>query len=487
MAAPLKFGEWRPDASDINGTHSNVIQNVLPRSDGYGPVKSVEEMTEALPSPCRGYFFARKADGSIQIFAGTATRLYTLDNTTFAWADISKDGAAYPALDATAQWQFCQFNNFIIAVQANTVPQVYDITSSTAFADLGGNPPQAAYIAVINRFVVLSGLASYPYRIQWSGLNAATTWTSGVNSSDYQDLPDGGRTKGVVGGELGIIMQDSAIRRMIFSAGSSTIFQIDRLGRDIGAIAPYTVVNASERIFFLSAKGFMQIDAEGALTTIGKERVDRTFFADYDETQSHLVMGAVHPTENIVFFTYKSKASSDDTAFDRLLAYDYLLDRWTPIAMSGQFLSSLARPGITLEGLDSVGDLDALSYPLDNFSAATLAQISIVTPDNRLGYFTGPNLEARLGCSEQSAIAQRIFVRGFHPITDAPDVFGKVGKRENLKTASVFTPESRLNAQGFVPLRASTRYARAQIRIPAGTDWTFATAIVPDYVQEGKR
>ena len=45
------------------------------------------------------------------------------------------------------------------------------------------------YVAVVGRFVVLSGLLSTPYRIQWSGLNAITTWTSGVNSSDFQDEP----------------------------------------------------------------------------------------------------------------------------------------------------------------------------------------------------------------------------------------------------------------------------------------------------------
>ena len=57
------------------------------------------------------------------------------------------------------------------------MPQVFDLTSSSAFADLGGSPPQARYIAMVGRFVVLSGLLSTPYRIQWSGLNATTTWT----------------------------------------------------------------------------------------------------------------------------------------------------------------------------------------------------------------------------------------------------------------------------------------------------------------------
>ena len=63
--------------------------------------------------------------------------------------------------------------------QANAVLQVFDLSSSSAFADAAGTPPQAAYVSVVGRFLVLSGLLSTPYRIQWSGLNsfnASTSW-----------------------------------------------------------------------------------------------------------------------------------------------------------------------------------------------------------------------------------------------------------------------------------------------------------------------
>src|SRR5262249_12131369 len=133
----------------------------------------------------------------------------------------------YSALPASDHWQFVQFGNFVIAVQVNAPPQVFDLTSSAAFADLGGSPPQARCAAVVGRFVVLSGLSSTPYRIQWSGLNATTTWTSGVNSSDFQDLPDGGIVRGVAGGEYGVIFQETAMRRMIYAPGSPVIFNIE--------------------------------------------------------------------------------------------------------------------------------------------------------------------------------------------------------------------------------------------------------------------
>jgi hypothetical protein len=180
----LPFGEWKPDLTNFAGDTSQLVQNVVPRADGYGPWRAFAAFTSTLPAACRGAFCARKSDGTVTIFAGTAAaRLYKLDNTTLAWSDVSKSGSAYSALPSSDHWQFAQFGDFVIAVQANTVPQVFDISSGSAFADLGGSPPQARYVTVVGRFLMLSGLLSTPFRIQWSGLNAVTTWTPGTKAS----------------------------------------------------------------------------------------------------------------------------------------------------------------------------------------------------------------------------------------------------------------------------------------------------------------
>ena len=121
---------------------------------------SVSPYSQALPGACRGYFYARNADQSVTVFAATASKIYKLNNTDFSWTDVSKAGGSYTAAGNGEQWQFAQFNNFVIAAQINTVLQVFDLTSSSAFADLGGSPPPARYVAVVNRFVVLSGTVS---------------------------------------------------------------------------------------------------------------------------------------------------------------------------------------------------------------------------------------------------------------------------------------------------------------------------------------
>ena len=237
----LAYGDYRPDVSDYEGQATRNILNVIPRGDGYGPFPDFSAYTSALPDVCRGAFYALKSDGAVVVFAGTATKLYKLNNTNYGWTDVSKGGSSYSPLSSTEQWQFAQTGNLVFATQANSVLQVFDLSSATAFVDALGSPPQAAYISVVGRFLVLSGLLSTPYRIQWSGLdsfNGSDSWTSGINSSDFQDFPDGGIVRGVAGGEAGIVFQDQAIRRMSYVPGSPIIFQIDRITQDKGLFAP---------------------------------------------------------------------------------------------------------------------------------------------------------------------------------------------------------------------------------------------------------
>jgi hypothetical protein len=351
----LKYAQYKPDVSDYEGDATRNILNVIPRGDGYGPFPSFSGYTFALPGPCRGAFYALNTnDGTVTVFAGTSTRLYQLNNTTYTWTDVSAGGADYVALSSTAQWQFAQFGSKVFATQANVPLQVFTLGSSTAFAAATGSPPQAAYIAVVGRFLVLSGLPNTPYRIQWSGLDDPTNWISGSNSSDFQDFPDGGFVRGVAGGDQsGVIFQDQAIRRMAFVPGSPIIFQIDRISQGVGLYAPYSIVRAGEKIFYYSTQGFQKIEPGGIPEPIGRERVDTTFGNDLDKASLQLFMGASDPRTTRVYWAYKSAAGLTGL-YDKILGYDSTLDQFFQISDSGEYLLGLSQSGITLEALDAI-------------------------------------------------------------------------------------------------------------------------------------
>lgn len=349
--------DYAPDQVGIGVPTSGTMSGCVPRADGYGPFKSLVEFSQALPANCRGYFFARKSDGSIAAFAGTSTDLYLLNNTTFVWDRVSKGGVSYAALVATDNWRFGQFNDLVIAVQANTVPQKYTLSGGGNFADLGGSPPQASHIAIINRFVVLTGLLASARRIQWCDLDGPETWTAGVGFADFQDLPDGGTVHGICGGDVyGAVFQDESIRSLTYAPGSAVTFQITRISTQDTLYAQYSTVEVNGRIFFISAQGIKVIDPGGYPRPIGKERVDRYFFDNVDAGNLQLVQGVADPQATRVYFSFKSK-QGDAGKFDTVLCFDWGISqdgKWTVLPLSGQYLASLARPGLTLEALDAI-------------------------------------------------------------------------------------------------------------------------------------
>jgi hypothetical protein len=164
--ALLRFAEYKPDISDYEGSSTKSILNVVPKADGYGPFADFAGFTQSLPAACRGGFYALNADGSVTIFAATATKLYRLDNTTFAWVDVSLGGGSYATVSATAQWKFATWcSQRRRTFYCKCSPSERRPRSGNAL----GSPPQAAYISVVGQFLVLSGLLSQPFRIQWSG------------------------------------------------------------------------------------------------------------------------------------------------------------------------------------------------------------------------------------------------------------------------------------------------------------------------------
>jgi hypothetical protein len=91
----------------------------------------------------------------------------------------------------------------------------------------------------------------------------------------------------------------------------------------------------------------------GAPTAIGKEKCDRFFFGDVDRSNLQLIIGASDPTATRVYWAYKSQAGQAGL-FDKVLAYDWAMQRWSLLLGSGEWLASLSKPGLTLEQLDAI-------------------------------------------------------------------------------------------------------------------------------------
>lgn len=482
------FGSWQPDVASIDTQNSSYVHNVIPNASGYGPLKDLLAFADALPARCLGLFGVLDDDNASHVFAGTSTKLYKLNSTTRAWEDVTRASGGNYSVGDREFWSFALFGQNVIAVTDANAPQLYTLGSSADFAALGGTPPQARHVSVVGDFVVLSGLSANPNRIHWSGLNDITQWTPGTNSCDYQDFPDGGYTVNLASGEFGLVFQDTAIRRMVFNPVSDTIFDFSRISEDRGLFMPYSLVRLHSVSFFYSSDGFYRIDGAGALTPIGENRIDQTVRENADLTKPRYMIGQADPQSGRIYWAYKSSGNTNENYLDKLLIYDWQRNQWAQGSINLEYIAASSPLSATLENLDTLGSIDAITLSFDLFQATPEMKLTGVGTDHAPGYFDGDSLEATLDLPEAAiGNAQNMIVRSVAPVSDAATAYIKVGKRQHLNEAISYSDETAISARGYAPQRVNGRFLTGRLRIPAGTVWTYARGLDVDAISGGLR
>jgi hypothetical protein len=348
----IQFKDWLPDQPSILDSVSEA-NNVTPLAVGYGPFKSAVNYSGAAAEALNNCF-AAKVDNDVAVFAGGNTKLFKLDNDNLSLVDESKAGG----YTGTNRWQFLQFGSLAIASNGSEKIQAFDVNSSTAFADASSDAPIAKYITVVRDFVVAAniGAGTIPNKVQWSGINDASTWTATATSqSDFQLLPDGGDINGLVGGEFGIVFLEKAIVRMSY-IGTPLIFQFDTISRNVGCIEGNSIAQYSGTAYFLSDDGFYATNGQ-TLNGIGSEKVDRYFFANANIGDIDSISAAVDPERNLVIWNYGNVSGGRS-----LLIYNFETQKWCEADTDVNYLSTLATSGTTLDGLDSAYNVTAGAF-----------------------------------------------------------------------------------------------------------------------------
>lgn len=488
----VPFGEWAPDIANLNAKVAENVLNVLCSANGYIPMPDLAPFSDALGETPTGGFTARDDSGQVTIFIGTLTKLWKLNNTTLAWDDISQTGVTY-ASTPTERWSFAQFGLYVVATDGNDNVQVYQLGTSTEFADLGGGPPKAKFVSVCGDFLMLSGLTSNPGRIHWSELNNITGWTPGTNSCDYQDFPDGGPVYGVTPGTNPWIIQRHAIRAGTFVPGSEIIFSFQKIHDKRGAAAPYSICTRGDITFFADSGGFFQLfHGDGSIAPIGFEKVDRTVFTTIDGATLFDIVGEIDPFYSRVYFAVRYLSTS--SAFDRLIVYDWNLKRWTQVGGTFSILFPLASGtiGYTLDNLsDLTGySLDELPYSLDSQVWQGGAPVMAAMDDsNVLGFFAGAPAEATIETQEMGDTSgQMLLVKSILPVVDTNDVAVRVGCRNRRGDSYVWSGEASPSTNtGIIRKKCRARFHKFRMKVPAGVSWKAAQGLDVTSMASGMR
>lgn len=487
----IAFGSWNPDAYDLNSPLAGEASGVLPGANSYHPWPSLQAFSAALGTVANGAFLARTVGGSYSVFAGTTTKLYKFASAT-SWSDFS--GTTY-AVPADSHWSMTQFGQTLIAVNGPSAdaPQSVDVDGGSAFADLTGSPPKAALVKTVGDYVMLGRTANYPTGVEWSGLNDATFWTHGTRSSDYQNFPDGGFVTGITPLEVGLIFQENAIRRFA-ATPDRAIFNFVKVEDTQGCIAPDSLATVNGTAYFLSRSGFRSCGPGSGYipAPIGLEVVDRWFQDSINLGRLPVIYGVADPLRPRVFFLAPA-AGSTAAQLTILMCYDILLKRWTHTTISASLIFAGATPGYTLEGLDALyPNLDTMPVSLDSPTlTGGTPYLAAFDSAFKLAFFNGTNQAAIVQTNEFQAMpGKRAFVSGFRPIGDAMNVTGRVAVRERPQATAAWGASGTVNAQGMVPVRASSRLHRVELAVAAGEAWSHLQGVdfqEGDVVEDGQR
>lgn len=480
----VPFQRFRPDQSRFSSEASNLIQNCKPTKDGWAPIKTLTGLGTALPSEPRGGISVKADDGTWQIFAGTATNLYRYNSSTYAPVEISRATDDYDLLDGE-YWTFFRFGNYVIATaEGSDYPQYVDLNTSNDFANLTNATFEARTGFVVGDFVVFCQIDGNRRKMKWSGVNNPFFWTKAQRGSDEQELPDGGDIQGGISQALnGLVMQESAIRRMVFDPGSGLAFRFEVLDPERGVLAPRSIVNVGPNQYaYLSKDGFYW---GPEARPIGAERVDRWFFANCDSDYYGLVSGVADPFEKIVWWRFR-----DANGMHHLLGFDWQLDEWFYSNNNAVELLPAATVGYTLEDLDAFGSLETLPYSLDSrFWRGGIPGFAGFTSDYKFGFFDGPNQEATITTEHKALRWPRRAVTGrIRVLVDSDNATCAVAAKETQNgTLSFGSDLSRQTGQSFINSRVSGRWHQFKVKLPAGDTWSNAVGIDIEHTDGGER
>jgi hypothetical protein len=440
----IQFGEWLPDQPRF-GNPCITATNVIPTENGYGPFPSATSVSDALADECKGVISFRRVDGQREVFAGTATNLYRKNGNL--WTDVTPT-AGY---SNTVTWRFAVYGERLVATNGIDNPQKFDLATDSEFSDLT-NAPAHKYPIVVGDVLVALGLTDGSgNEVAFSAVNNSESWTTATGGG-AQSIADGGPVAGGVGGEVGIILQESQVLLMNF-VGGDLRFTFERVEGAIGCIDASSIVSYKGGVFYLSSEGFQFFDRVSS-NNISSGKVTDYFFDNFAVTEriaplstttytritsegdtrvvnlGDSVQGALDPVNSCVLWSYPAETGT------MIIGYNYRLGRWFESDAAVYMLHTHITPS---------------GYLLAGFNAS----------DN-LANFSGTPLTAVLSTGDLAITPGRSsFIDSVYGIVDsAHDI--TIGKKVDMADTESTTSGSS-NSRGKVSIRSNGKYHRIQI------------------------
>ena len=482
-AFPIQFGEWLPDQADKDNPGVVEARNVYPSSGGYTKFETPLGSGDVTTETVMGAAMFVQTNNSPLTVGGSSTKLFTRS------PGVVTETSGYTALSTDHVWRFERYNNQIITVTPNNVPQILtDLDTDTSWSALGGSPPKASVIGRVLDFLVMGDLTdidatTQPYRLRWSAINnPGGAWvTDRGEMSDFRDLdPKYGRITGIIGGRFGIVFQERAIWRMNF-VGAPLVFNLDQVSVDRGCTAPDSVVTIGFNTYFLSQDGFYVTDGS-SVKGVSSRRASEWFIGEADQSKFKRTQGALHwPKQSIVW----SFISTTGASFDRQIIYSFTEDKWSNADESLDFIVRSKTDATTIGALATlfpggIGGVGVIGNP--EWLSKDFSMSAFIASGNGSEYaeMIGPAREATITTADlQPVPGKHSHVTGILPLVE--NVTGntrtQVLSRAKQGAAQAASNSTSEGVDGFCPHKVNARFIAARMTVPAAADWDNASGV----------
>jgi hypothetical protein len=255
-----------------------------------------------------------------------------------------------------------------------------------------------------------------------------------------------------------------------------------------GLLIPGLAVPVSRWVFYLSEDGFYLFDYTSS-KPIGKDRINSTFFGDYDADYPDRVYAVRDPDQTRLYVLYPGSGNVGGTP-NKMLCYDWALDNFSHAEIDAEVLTWVVTPGLNLDSPhdppddpDQIGGEFVEELPPGNETfdvrqgASGAISIGAYDTSHFLSDFSGANLPGTLesGHVEMNP-GSRTFVNEVRPIVDDADATIQIAATGRRNATGVFGQISKQDDDGKCPVRIDGRYHQFRTNLPA----TFNNAVGMD-------
>lgn len=484
--------EWLPDIQKTENPGVEIARNVLPVVDGYQLANGWEPLYAPLgiTSKVNGFFAIAGPDiepytpgaGSdprvrqINYLAGTETTLYHLelfppDFRVGQWQPLDITTAMAPP----NAWWFVSYGQYVFFISGDTqgVPGVrsWNAVLKGSTSPVAEAPEYFTTLAMVRNhlvgggsFIDTGGGSDVIHRVQWSDVRNPFSWAPGAPSlANEQDIDnEGGTIQAIIGGEYGLVFQDSAITRM--DPSTQFTFTFNTVAKDQGTGAPKSVVRSGKDVFFLGKGGFYGMSDGTTPQSISDGKISRYIRRAFENYRIDMCVGAYDQQNRQIWWGFPP---ADDGVIDTAIVYSLEHNKFSELELDCDFIAPCVQnlANTTQLGVNEIcmfdtshvfnarDDLNTMAKGLIQFPEAALAGVerrSRVTRVTPIGNIWRNNL------NEAHMVSARI--------------------RDDAVEVAVDTPEKPLNELGRAYLDVGARYHSARIKL---TEGLFTTAERP--------